>query len=145
MSEGRAEVLSAGVRPGIVHPLAVQALGDLGIDITAQRSKHLDEVRDQSFDRVITVCDQVREQCPAFPGGPHSIHWSIADPIAAAERTEDEDARRTIFAATARELRRASTICCLPRGCLVRQGVLASYPAPRPYATPTAALPHHSS
>ena len=104
MSEGGAEVLSAGVRPGIVHPLAVQALGELGIDITAQRSKHLDEVRDQSFDWVITVCDQVREQCPAFPGSSHSIHWSIADPIAAAERTEDEDARRAIFAATAREL-----------------------------------------
>ena len=104
MSEGRAEVLSAGVRPGVVHPLAVQALGDLGIDITGQRSKHLDEVRDLPFAWVITVCDQVREQCPAFPGSPHSIHWSIADPIAAAERTEDEDARRTIFAATAREL-----------------------------------------
>lgn len=104
MSEGRAEVLSAGVRPGLVHPLAVQALDDLGIDIAAQRSKHLDEVRDQSFDWVITVCDQVREQCPAFPGSPHSTHWSIADPITAAESTGDEDARRAIFAATAREL-----------------------------------------
>jgi ArsR family transcriptional regulator, arsenate/arsenite/antimonite-responsive transcriptional repressor / arsenate reductase (thioredoxin) len=104
LSEGKAVVLSAGVRPGIVHPLAVQALADLGIDITAQRSKHLDEVRDQSFDWVITVCDQVREQCPAFPGSPHSAHWSIADPIAAAESTGDEDARRAIFAATAQEL-----------------------------------------
>ncbi len=69
MSGGHIEVQSAGVRPGIVHPLAVQALGDMGIDISQQRSKHLDELQGQAFDQVITVCDQVREQCPVFPWG----------------------------------------------------------------------------
>lgn len=97
-------VQSAGIRPGVVHPLAIQALQEMGIDIAAGRSKHLDEVSSRGFDRVITVCDQVREQCPAFPGNPACIHWSIEDPIAAADRVEDEDIRRAVFAGTAREL-----------------------------------------
>ena len=104
LGEGRVEVCSAGVRPGNVHPLAVQVLREMGIDIAAQRSKHLGEVRELAFDRVITVCDQVREQCPAFPGDPDCVHWSIADPITAVEGVEDEDARRAIFAQTAQEL-----------------------------------------
>lgn len=98
------EVQSAGVKPGRVHPLAVAVLSDMGIDISAQRSKHLDEVENQAFDRVITVCDQVREQCPAFHPGTASTHWSIEDPIAAAEKADGEDARRQIFARTAEEL-----------------------------------------
>jgi ArsR family transcriptional regulator, arsenate/arsenite/antimonite-responsive transcriptional repressor / arsenate reductase (thioredoxin) len=104
LGEGRVEVESAGVRPGIVSPLAVLALDELGIDISGQRSKHLDGMRDRSFDRVITVCDQVREHCPTFPGNPDCVHWSIADPIAAAESVEGEDTRRAIFAATAQQL-----------------------------------------
>jgi ArsR family transcriptional regulator, arsenate/arsenite/antimonite-responsive transcriptional repressor / arsenate reductase (thioredoxin) len=104
MSGGHIEVQSAGVRPGIVHPLAVQALGDMGIDISQQRSKHVDELQGKIFDQVITVCDQVREQCPVFAGEPDLIHWSIADPIAAIEGVEGADARRTIFAKTAQAL-----------------------------------------
>jgi hypothetical protein len=53
---------------------------------------------------VITVCDQAREQCPSWPGNPDCVHWSIADPIAAAERLPDEDTRRKLFAKTAQEL-----------------------------------------
>lgn len=101
---GHIEVQSAGVRPGIVHPLAVQALGEMGIDISQQRSKHVDELQGQAFDQVITVCDQVREQCPVFPGEPDLIHWSIEDPIAAVDGLEDADARRTVFARTAQAL-----------------------------------------
>ena len=104
LSGGRIEVQSAGLRPGIVHPLAVQVLGDMGIDISGQRSKHVDELYDQTFDQVITVCDQVREQCPVFPSEPDLIHWSIKDPIAALEAVEDANARRTVFAKTAQEL-----------------------------------------
>jgi ArsR family transcriptional regulator, arsenate/arsenite/antimonite-responsive transcriptional repressor / arsenate reductase (thioredoxin) len=104
LSRGRIEVQSAGVRPGIVHPLAVQALGEMGIDISQQRSKHLDELQGQAFDQVITVCDQVREQCPVFPGEPDLIHWSIEDPIAAVDGVEDAKARRTTFARTAQAL-----------------------------------------
>ncbi len=104
LSGGHIEVQSAGVRPGIVHPLAVQALGDMGIDISQQRSKHVDELQGQAFDQVITVCDQVREQCPVFAGEPDLTHWSIEDPIAAVDGVEDADARRTIFAKTAQAL-----------------------------------------
>jgi protein-tyrosine-phosphatase/DNA-binding transcriptional ArsR family regulator len=101
---GQVAVQSAGVRPGSVHPLAAEALAAWGIDIGQQRSKHLDELQGQTFDRVITVCDQVREQCPAFGGDTDCIHWSIADPIAAAENAQTEDARRRLFAQTAQEL-----------------------------------------
>lgn len=103
-SHGQMDVHSAGIRPGEIHPLAVQVLRDAGIDISTQQSKHLDEVCAYSFDRVITVCDQAREQCPSFPGNPPSVHWSIADPIAAAERMADEETRRKFFAQTAQEL-----------------------------------------
>lgn len=104
LGDGRVEVCSAGVRPGNVHPLAVQVLREMGIDIAAQRSKHLDELRNQTFDRVITVCDQMREQCPTFPGNPDCLHWSIEDPIAALESAQDMDTRRAVFAKTAHEL-----------------------------------------
>lgn len=104
LGRGQVVVQSAGIKPGEVHPLAVQALSELGINIAAQRAKHLDTVADQVFDRVITVCDQAREQCPSFSGNPDCIHWSIADPIAAAERVADEAARRALFARTAQEL-----------------------------------------
>lgn len=104
LSGGRIEVQSAGVRPGIVHPLAVQALGEMGIDISQQRSKHVDELQGQAFDQVITVCDQVREQCPVFGGEPDLIHWSIEDPIAAAERASSDDERLAVFVRAAEDL-----------------------------------------
>jgi protein-tyrosine-phosphatase/DNA-binding transcriptional ArsR family regulator len=102
--EGQVAVQSAGLRPGSIHPLAVEVLGDMGIDIAQQRSKHLDELQGQAFDWVITVCDQVREQCPAFGDVANCIHWSIADPIAAAAALDTEDARRRLVAQTAQEL-----------------------------------------
>jgi len=78
------EVFSAGNQPSVVHPHAIRAMAEIGIDINAQRSKHLDELNGQAFDMIITVCDRVREQCPIFPGDPECIHWSIADPITSA-------------------------------------------------------------
>ena len=104
LSGGQVMVQSAGIRPGEVHPLAVQTLGGLGIDISQQRSKHVDELHGQAFDQVITVCDQIREQCPVFPGEPVFIHWSIEDPIAAADHTPSEEEKPAIFVHTAQEL-----------------------------------------
>jgi ArsR family transcriptional regulator, arsenate/arsenite/antimonite-responsive transcriptional repressor / arsenate reductase (thioredoxin) len=98
------EVESAGVRPGTIHPLAVEAMHARGIDIATQRSKHLDVIGDQTFDRVITVCDQMREQCPAFPGHPDCIHWSLEDPIRAAELAGSQSEQSAIFSRTAQEL-----------------------------------------
>lgn len=82
LSGGRIEAFSAGSQPTHLHPLAVQAMTKMGIDISQQRSKHLDEFRDRSFDYIVTVCDRVREACPTFPGDPERVHWSFIDPAA---------------------------------------------------------------
>lgn len=74
------EVVSAGIAPGSVNPLAIQVMAEKGIDISHHRSKHLDEFRQQPFGVVITVCDHAAEHCPIFPGRAERIHWSIPDP-----------------------------------------------------------------
>jgi ArsR family transcriptional regulator, arsenate/arsenite/antimonite-responsive transcriptional repressor / arsenate reductase (thioredoxin) len=74
-------VCSAGSHPRPVHPDAVAVMAELGLDIGAARSKHLDEFAGDRFDVVITLCDRVREACPEFPGGGSgSAHWSMPDP-----------------------------------------------------------------
>ncbi len=80
LSGGRIEAFSAGSQPTSLHPLAVQTMTKMGIDISQRRSKHLDEFLDQSFDYIVTVCDCVREACPTFPGDPERVHWSFIDP-----------------------------------------------------------------
>jgi arsenate reductase len=85
----RFEVLSAGTQATRVHPLAIRAMAEVGIDISNARSKHLDEYLRQDFDYVITVCDAANEGCPVFPGSPQRIHWSFPDP-SAAEGPEEE-------------------------------------------------------
>ncbi|HET8925897.1 MAG TPA: arsenate reductase ArsC [Candidatus Acidoferrum sp.] len=78
------EVHSAGSKPnGYVSPLAIEAMREIGLDISAHRSKSVSEFEGQRFDTVITVCDSAAEQCPVFPGSPQRIHWSIWDPGAA--------------------------------------------------------------
>jgi protein-tyrosine-phosphatase len=101
MGGDRVSVHSAGSEPGRVHPLAVRAVAAMQVDISGQRSKHMDEFADQTFDYVITVCDRVRERCPVFPNDPRRIHWSFPDP-AAVEGTEAEQYQA--FLQTAREL-----------------------------------------
>lgn len=71
------EAYSAGSHPKPVHPRAVEVMAARGFDLGAARSKHLDEFAGQGFDRVITLCDKVREVCPDCPG---ARHWSIPDP-----------------------------------------------------------------
>ena len=73
------EVFSAGTEATRVHPLAIEAMKELGIDISAQSSKTLDRYRGQKFDYVITVCDRANEQCPIFTDDPVRIHWSTRD------------------------------------------------------------------
>ena len=79
----RFEVFSAGVEPSHVRPLAIEAMRELGIDISAQRSKSVDVFANQKFDYVITVCDHANQNCPIFPGNTQRIHWSFEDPAAA--------------------------------------------------------------
>ncbi|MDT7799056.1 MAG: ArsR family transcriptional regulator, arsenate/arsenite/antimonite-responsive transcriptional [Actinomycetota bacterium] len=82
--EGRIEVTSAGSNPKPhLHPHAVRALREeFGIDVDGQRPRHLDTLAGRRFDHVITLCDKVREVCPAFGGEARPIHWSIPDPAA---------------------------------------------------------------
>ncbi|MET0649335.1 MAG: arsenate reductase ArsC [Pyrinomonadaceae bacterium] len=76
----RFEVESAGVSPSSVRPEAVEAMREVGIDISGQRSKSAEEFVGQDFDYIITVCDNARETCPVFPGGAERIHQSFEDP-----------------------------------------------------------------
>jgi arsenate reductase len=86
---GRFEVESAGTRPSAVRPEAIQAMRELGIDISAHRSKSVEEFAGQSFDCVITVCDSARESCPVFFGSARRIHRSFEDP-ASVRGTQEE-------------------------------------------------------
>lgn len=76
------EVESAGVNPSRVRPEAVEAMREVGIDISGHRSKSGDEFVGQDFDYIITVCDNARETCPVFPGRAERIHHSFEDPPA---------------------------------------------------------------
>ena len=80
MSAGAVEAASAGSQPKPLHPNAVRVMKRRGIDISANRTKHLDEFVAQRFDMVITLCDRVREVCPEFRSHPQLVHWSIPDP-----------------------------------------------------------------
>ncbi|HEX8872551.1 MAG TPA: arsenate reductase ArsC [Candidatus Acidoferrum sp.] len=75
-------VESAGTNPVGVNPLAVEAMREIGIDIGQQSSKSVSRFEGQSFDLVITVCDNAAEHCPVFPGAPERLHWSLPDPAA---------------------------------------------------------------
>ena len=92
------DVYSAGSNPaGYVHPLAVEALKEIGIDISAHTSKHLDRFLDAGIDTVITVCDNANESCPVFPGKVNRYHWGFEDPPKAVRPGESElDAFRRI-------------------------------------------------
>ena len=76
------EARSAGSHPKPLHPNAVRVMAERGIDIAGHKPKHLRRFARTRFDRVITLCDKVREVCPEFPGKPVAAHWSIPDPAA---------------------------------------------------------------
>ena len=96
------EVYSAGTEPSRVNPLAIRAMREVGIDISAHRSKSVAEYAGQEFDYVITVCDRARDNCPVFPGRAERIHWSFEDPAAA---TGDDETRLSVFRRIRDEIR----------------------------------------
>jgi arsenate reductase (thioredoxin) len=83
------EVLSAGIRPKGMNPLAVEAMNEIGINISRQRSKDAREYLGTAIQYVVTVCDNAKEHCPIFPGTYKFLHWGVQDP-AAATGTHDE-------------------------------------------------------
>jgi arsenate reductase len=97
------EAMSAGSRPaGFVHPLAIRAMAEIGIDISDAESKSAAQFIDQQFDVVVTVCDSAAQDCPNWPGAKHIEHWPIVDPSFAPDgdaarlfrETRDDLARR---------------------------------------------------
>lgn len=110
MAGDRFEVFSAGTERTGVRPLAIEAMREIGIDITGHRSKTLDEFAVPDFDYVITVCDRANESCPIFPGTTERIHWSFDDPTAVLG-TEEQKLRafRTVRDAIQQRLRLFAT------------------------------------
>lgn len=84
------QVFSAGTHPSVVNPLAIEAMCEVGIDISNHYSKSADEFVNEEFEFVITVCDNANESCPIFPGHYKRIHWSIDDPARAEGAEEDK-------------------------------------------------------
>lgn len=100
-SGGAVEAVSAGSHPKPLHPNAVRALREgYGLDLTGRASKHFEVFAGQSFDRVVSLCDRVREVCPDVPGHPEAIHWSIANPATG----EPDDVTYPLFQQTAADL-----------------------------------------
>lgn len=87
---GKIQAFSAGTEPSTVHPLAIEAMKEIGIDITRQKSKSLEEFQDQAFDLVVTLCDQAAEACPVFFGGTRRRHLGFPDPAAAQGSKEEK-------------------------------------------------------
>lgn len=98
------EVHSAGTEIAEhVHPLAVKAMAEEGIDISGQEPKTLDRFEDTQFDLLITVCDSAKQSCPMFLGADREVHWSLEDP---AEATGTEEERMAFFRDIRDEIRR---------------------------------------
>ncbi len=94
LGEGRFEAWSAGTEARGLHPFAVQAMAEVGIDISLQTSKTVDRFVDEPFDLVITVCDEANEACPYLPNAKERRHWSFPDPSAV---RGDDEARFAAF------------------------------------------------
>ena len=98
------EVHSAGAKPTArVHPLAIEAMDEIGLDLSAARPKSVGEFLGQHFHSVITVCNEADEVCPTFPGQVNRHHWSFDDP---AKAKGGEEAVRTVFRRVRDEIRR---------------------------------------
>lgn len=104
VAKDRFRVASAGSKPaGYVHPLAIKALAEIGIDISAHTSKHMNEFLDQPVETVITVCGNADQACPVFPGQLNRHHWPFDDP---AHATGTDDEKLAVFRRVRDEIRR---------------------------------------
>jgi ArsR family transcriptional regulator, arsenate/arsenite/antimonite-responsive transcriptional repressor / arsenate reductase (thioredoxin) len=100
-SGGAIEAYSAGSHPRSLHPNAARVMREAyGLDLAGHAPKHLDRFAGERFDRVISLCDRVREVCPEFPGRPRTIHWSLANPATG----EPDEVTYPLFQETAAEL-----------------------------------------
>jgi arsenate reductase (thioredoxin) len=94
-SQGAFRVASAGSKPaGYVHPLAIRAMSEAGIDISPHTSKHMNEFLNQDVETVITVCGNADQVCPTYPGQVNRYHWPFHDP---AHATGSEEEQMAVF------------------------------------------------
>jgi arsenate reductase (thioredoxin) len=101
------EVASAGSNPaGFVHPMAIAAMNEIGLDISGHRSKHMREFLDRPVETVITVCGNADQACPIFPGQVNRHHWPFEDP---AHATGTDEEKRAVFQRVRNEIRRVFT------------------------------------
>lgn len=84
------EALSAGIEPKGLNPLAMEAMREIGIDISQQKSKDVAALLGTHISYVVTVCDHAKERCPVFPGAFKALHWSFSDPAAATGTHEEK-------------------------------------------------------
>ncbi|CAN5656006.1 arsenate reductase ArsC [soil metagenome] len=94
IGQSKYEIFSAGTRPSVVRPEAIKVLREIGIDISNNQSKSVDEFVNEEIDYVLTVCDNAQENCPYFPAKTRLIHHSFADP---AEVEGGEETRLAAF------------------------------------------------
>jgi len=91
LKSGVIEPYSAGIAPHGLDPRAVKVMAEVGVDISHQRSKHVDEFKDVEFDYVVTVCGHAKENCPVFVGKAKKIHKGFDDPPTLAWDAKNED------------------------------------------------------
>ena len=97
------ESLSAGAKPaGYVHPLAVEAMREVGVDISKHTSKSIDDFEGKKLDYLVTVCDKARESCPTFSGAAKTLHWSFDDP---AHATGSDEEKMRVFRRVREEIK----------------------------------------
>ena len=96
------KVQSAGIFPSYVHPLAIRVMEEIGIDISQQTSKSMNQFLNEVFDYIITLCDEAAQSCPTFPGQGKRLHWSFQDPAAAIGTIEE---RLAVFRRVRDEIR----------------------------------------
>jgi arsenate reductase len=89
LGSGQWKAKSGGVISSYVHPLAIQVMGEIGIDISKKTSKSMDQFINEKFDYVITLCDHAAEFCPTFGGQGRRLHWPFEDPAGATGTTEE--------------------------------------------------------
>ena len=98
------DVQSAGSKPaGYVHPLAIQVMKEIGIDISSHRSKHMNDFLQQEVETVVTVCGNADQACPMFPGQVNRHHWGFDDP---AHATGSDEEKLAVFRRVRDEIRR---------------------------------------
>src|SRR5262249_26921610 len=114
MKSGRIEAHSAGIETHGLNPRAVKVMAEAGVDISGQRSKHVDEFKGVAFDYVITVCEHANQSCPVFPGKAKIIHVGFDDPPRLAKAAKPEEEALAYYRRVRDEIK--AFIATLPEG-----------------------------